>query len=234
MNILVCDDDKAILEHIKKLIDEFKLEYDKKNITVDYFQNPNEALNNYQFYSIAILDIEMPEKNGITLAQELRKRNPQLILIYLTSYPKYVDDAFDINASRFFEKPVNKERFFKGLKTSVEKLEAAEVNVFLKNCNKSIRLDANKIIFIEVHGHGTKIITQDGDYNSVKGIKYYEEKLTGKAFVPTHRSFIINLNFLASYDSNCAFMLGEYTVPISRRYKSNFKKKLLDYFGEKL
>ncbi len=235
MNIIVCDDDKYTLEQVQTLIEKFKAEYNRNDIKADYFLNADEALlNNFKFYSIAILDIEMPKTNGIALAQELRKNNKQLILIYLTAYSQYVDDAFDLNASRFFAKPVNPERFFKGLKAAVEKVENAEVEVFLKNCGKTIRIEASEIILIEVHGHGTKIITKDGDYNCVKGIKYYEEKLTGKSFVSTHRSFIINLNYLASYDNNCAYLIGEYTVPISRRYKSNFKKKLLDYFGEKL
>jgi two-component SAPR family response regulator len=74
---------------------------------VGMFQKPMEALKfvRQESVDIAVLDIEMPEMNGIELGKQLREYCPGIALIYITGYKEYAYDAFQLEASAYLNKP---------------------------------------------------------------------------------------------------------------------------------
>ena len=85
MKIVVCDDNFNIISEIKEMLNEYSA---IKNVPLEIsdFDNGNAVLESNDNYNIAILDVEMPDMNGIALGEELRKRNKQIVLIYLTAH----------------------------------------------------------------------------------------------------------------------------------------------------
>ena len=61
---------------------------------------------------VALLDIHMPDMNGLALAQEIRKRRPYTAIIFVTAHSQYAVDAFALHVSGYLLKPVSKERLF--------------------------------------------------------------------------------------------------------------------------
>lgn len=59
---------------------------------------------------IALLDIELPDMNGIELAAAMKKRQPDLAIVFLTAFSQYAMDAFTVHASGYLLKPVNEEK----------------------------------------------------------------------------------------------------------------------------
>lgn len=106
MKIVVCDDNFNIISEIKEMLNKYSA---IKNVPLEIstFDNGNAVLESNDNYNIAILDVEMPDMNGIALGEELRKRNKQIVLIYLTAHSQYLDSALNLNAARFFEKPID-------------------------------------------------------------------------------------------------------------------------------
>lgn len=77
---------------------------------VGKFQNPKEALA-YAMnmpVELAVLDIEMPEINGILLGHKLRECRPDIALVYVTGYKQYAFDAFQLEACAYILKPFNR------------------------------------------------------------------------------------------------------------------------------
>ena len=76
------------------------------------FENAADALaylrDNYA--DIVILDINMPDIDGITLANRIKEVQPEAALIFLTGYSDYAVDAFALHASGYLMKPVSRER----------------------------------------------------------------------------------------------------------------------------
>lgn len=232
MKVVICDDNPIVLNEVKSMIEEYSI---NKNIIfdIDVFENGSDLLNSNNYYNIAILDVEMPEINGIELAKQLRNKNSQIILMFLTAYHQYIDNAFDLNAARFFEKPLNKERFFLGLNNVLQKIDESQIELFLKDSEKRIRVSANDIIYLEIFKRGTKIITINRIYESNNKIDYYKNKLVKSVFVSPHKSFLINLNYLKSYKRNSLTLTNDIEIPISHNKQADFRKAFFKYLGDR-
>lgn len=75
------------------------------------FVRPREALDYLAGnpVDLALLDIDMPEMNGIELASEIKKLWPDTYIIFLTAYSEYAFDAFSVRAGGYLLKPVTEE-----------------------------------------------------------------------------------------------------------------------------
>ena len=104
----ICVDDAAlILEHTIS-----QLRQINSIDNVEGFTHPSDALEyvKQNQIDIALLDIDMPDMNGIALAAKLKNIQPKCSVIFLTAYAEYAVDAFAIHASGYLMKPVSLER----------------------------------------------------------------------------------------------------------------------------
>lgn len=59
---------------------------------------------------LALLDIDMPDMNGLALAAEIKKIRPDTAIIFLTGFSEYAMKAFEVHASGYLLKPVDREK----------------------------------------------------------------------------------------------------------------------------
>lgn len=129
MNILICDDEKIFVDSLYLHVQEYM---EKRYIpcTITATVDPVRIMQSSQTFDLAFLDIQMSGADGLTLAKELRKRNPKLALFFVTNFDEYQDDAMDLQAFRFFKKPFNIQRLYAGLDKAMEYIDGAYVDVF--------------------------------------------------------------------------------------------------------
>lgn len=231
MKIAICDDNLNIVDEVKNLLDEYAL---SKNLSLDIstFNDGQAVLESDERFNIAILDVEMPGCNGIELGKILREKNRHIVLMYITSHKKYLDEALNLNAARFFEKPIYSKRFYDGLDNALKRIDNTTIKFFLKEDNASVRINANDIIYVEIEpiGHRkTKIVTEEKTYISSNKIVFWEEHLISSLFVKTHKSYIINMEYITKYENNTLQLDGKYNIPISRNYQSSVHKAFIRY-----
>lgn len=231
MKIAICDDNLNIVDEVKNLLDEYAL---SKNLSLDIstFNDGQAVLESDERFNIAILDVEMPGCNGIELGKILREKNRHIVLMYITSHKKYLDEALNLNAARFFEKPIDSKRFYDGLDNALKRIDNNTIKFFLKEDNASVRINANDIIYVEIEpiGHRkTKIVTEEKTYISSNKIVFWEEHLISSLFVKTHKSYIINMEYITKYENNTLQLDGKYNIPISRNYQSSVHKAFIRY-----
>lgn len=231
MKIAICDDNLNIVDEVKNLLDEYAL---SKNLSLDIstFNDGQAVLESDERFNIAILDVEMPGCNGIELGKILREKNRHIVLMYITSHKKYLDEALNLNAARFFEKPIDSKRFYDGLDNALKRIDNTTIKFFLKEYNASVRINANDIIYVEIEpiGHRkTKVVTEEKTYISSNKIVFWEEHLISSLFVKTHKSYIINMEYITKYENNTLQLDGKYNIPISRNYQSSVHKAFIRY-----
>lgn len=231
MKIAICDDNLNIVDEVKNLLDEYAL---SKNLSLDIstFNDGQAVLESDERFNIAILEVEMPGCNGIELGKILREKNRHIVLMYITSHKKYLDEALNLNAARFFEKPIDSKRFYDGLDNALKRIDNTTIKFFLKEDNASVRINANDIIYVEIEpiGHRkTKIVTEEKTYISSNKIVFWEEHLISSLFVKTHKSYIINMEYITKYENNTLQLDGKYNIPISRNYQSSVHKAFIRY-----
>ena len=107
MKIICIDDEPLILNMTVELCEKLP---EKPEVTG--FTKPGEALSWLEGHSadIALLDINMPEINGLELAARIRELDPSTAIIFLTGHSEYAVDAFTLHASGYLMKPINKQR----------------------------------------------------------------------------------------------------------------------------
>lgn len=228
MKIAICDNEKVYIDNIVQHLDFFSAD-NKIDFEKYVFENPGDVLSCNVKFDIAILDVEMDKMSGIELGGVLRKRNPHIILIYVTAYRKYLDDALNLDAVRFFEKPLDSQRFYRGLRDAIKRIDNSSIKVYLKD-NKTVeRISAQDIIFVEIENRKTKIVTENKEYYSDYSISFWRDKLNSTIFISPHKSYIINFKYVTAYERDYVVLNEKYVINIARNKQSEFSKKFLRY-----
>lgn len=229
MRIAICDDEKIYREETKNCIKEYDA-----SIEVIEYEDGSELVNAKENFDLILLDVEMPQLDGMTAAKQLRRRKVDTEIVFLTSYEKYVYDAFDIRALQFLKKPLEKERLIKVLRMvedSLVKIERAEFLLDGENCYVKLK----DIVYMEAYGDGLYIYDRMGlVYEERRGtIKKWAEKLAGKGFVQIHRTYLISMFYVERFGSDEVKLKGvDKKLPVSRRYAPGFKETFLVFVNK--
>ena len=232
LRIAICDDNKEYDDEIKHHVETF-LYNEKMDFNIDVYYESEKLHNCGISYDIAFLDIEMEPYSGIAIAKELKSINPYITIFIITSYNKYLDDAMDLNVFRYLQKPLDAGRLKAGLEKALQNIDNREIAFKVKYNNKTITLTSNDIVYIEIVGRTTKIVTNSCEYISNNKIDFWQEKLIASFFYRVHKSFIINIKYVSSYQKDCVVLLQKYKIPISYRKQADFKNFFFNYIGDR-
>lgn len=227
MRIAICDDEEKCISDVEKHLESYAKDH---GLVFDIFKyvSSSEILKSSKHFDIAFLDIEMSGMNGIEIGRELQKINPQTVLIYVTAYNHYLDDALDLGITRFFDKPIDSRRFNEGMDRAVSKVDNTEVPLYLDEEGKEyFSVRSKDIIFAEISVRKTKIVTTSGEFLSSKNIKFWKDHLNKSYFEVPHKSYIININFISYYCRDYVILAEKYTVPIAYGKRTEFKRRFM-------
>jgi two-component system LytT family response regulator len=230
MRIVLCDDDKAFVQQLCKVLQEYFQEIRTKCPEIAYFYSGETLLADTGAKDIVFLDIEMNGIDGICVGSVLKKENPESIIFIITSYAEYLDEAMRFHVFRYLSKPLDKQRLFRNLKDAISIYMASTVKIAIETKEGIHAVLASKVILVEAQGRKVMIHTVGQDYQSVQNIRYWAETLCEKCFYQTHRSFIVNMEYVDDFDrtviSLCQNRLQAY---LTRRKYNDFKAAYLLY-----
>jgi two-component SAPR family response regulator len=113
MKAICVDDEDMILDLTVSFLEESGLFEEVRG-----FLSGSEAIDymDRNDVTLALLDVDMPEMNGMTLAHRIREKNPKTSIIFLTGYSEYAVEAFSIHADGYLLKPVIKDKLIEEVK----------------------------------------------------------------------------------------------------------------------
>lgn len=225
---------KGLQQKVEKLFPDIKI--------LNVFQKPEEAIHAIEMEvpDILFLDIEMPRISGFELLSKLNGINFQVI--FVTAYNEYALKALKQSAIDYILKPIDDEELGKAVKKALKVIEEKQLSEHnsklievltesLSNSNKLIVPTSKGLSFIPqeevVHLEGYEGYTKIHLVNKSEILSSYNlgkfEKMLGKAFFKCHKSHIINLEKVRSFENEGYIVLdNEYRVPISKANKQAF------------
>ena len=237
LNILICDDDKNIIQQVTNLLDDVKQKH-QINFKIDTNTDGEFSVDKNAIYDIAILDIEMNGISGLDVAENLKRNNPDVIIIILTSYSDYLDSAMKISVFRYLSKPIDEQRFHKNFLEALEHYRNISKQIVVKFNDTVSYVKTRDILYIENLKHGSSMVTKT---NTIKTNKKPEEWYAiidqKDRFIFSHKSFLVNLQNVINFDkTTMTFQKQDERLDIacvSRRYYNDLKKAFFDFVGGK-
>ena len=235
IKILVCDDDPDIIENIIKMLDVYSQNHGS-DFAIDTKPSGTFAVEQTDFYDIAFVDVEIPGKNGLELSENLQKINPDIILIIITSFQNYLDDAMRIHVFRYITKPINTHRFYNNLDDAIKAYNNISKTLLLTYRSSVFNINTKDILYIENRKNGSIIITKYNEIKTSKRLKdLYTEIGQNDRFVYSHNSIIVNLQNVIDFNKNSVTLKKSDTETLStyisqRRYPK-FKKAFFEFAG---
>lgn len=216
LKIAVCDDSDTDREYIAALAHrwaaarELHTELETFTSAENFLFSTDECAD----FDILLLDIEMGEMDGVTLAKRLRRGNETVQIVFVTGYSDYISEGYEVEALHYLMKPVNEEKFFTVLDRAVDKLHKAERVLTIEMQNGIARLPLRQIRYVDVQ-HNYVTIHAAEDY-TVKMTLGEAEKLLDERFYRVGRSAIVNLTFISRATKTDIFLNDGSIVPLPR------------------
>ena len=233
MNIAICDDDIRIIESLKGLIEEY---FSEKNIpfSLSCFSDGKELINTDEIFDLVIADIEMPDVNGIAAAKYAQSVNENTVIMIVTDHQEYLDDAMDINVYRYLPKPVDKERFLRGLEGALIRYMKISVPVVIETENETLKLCSGDIIYLAIDNRYVTVYTKKGEFRTRKSMNWWKSYLNPHIFTQCHKSFLVNLKYVTNFTKEeVTLTVGgkNYSCHCSRRFYLKFKEAFFNFLS---
>ena len=154
---------------------------------------------------VMFLDISMPKTNGMQLAEALHKlKNPPQV-VFVTAYSEYALDAFGVDATDYLMKPVETDRLAQALDKIVEHIKPLNLPVRVERIpvvksGSKVLVPIDQIRFIEAKDDYSCIYTESDRFLSTISLQKLEDRLVGHGFFRIHRSYIVNLEYVADVE----------------------------------
>lgn len=232
--ILIIEDDKTQCENLKSLI---ASSFTETELTIFTAFNFKDALNLSQIYDIDLffIDIFLEETSGIDLAKKIRENTKYLLtwMIFVTSDISSIVQAFkETHCYDYIIKPYNPDEIISLCRRLLFKPTDENKNLILKiNNSTRIKLPLNSILYIEKSGFDCIIHTVTGTVKSkYTSLKRILESLSNNNFVQSHKSFIVNKDFIKSINIidgqswEVEFINSKKMAFIGKKFKNSFKE----------
>lgn len=229
MKIAICDDDWHMQQTLRLFIDQT---YQDLDMLVDGFTSGEALLaavqKQSQPYQLILLDIEMRGIDGIETAKRLRKLLPDCYIIFITSHDEFALTGYEVQAFRYLVKPVQPEKLTEAI-SAVRAELADQLTLHVEDGSVEALVRARDIFYVEAQDKRVRLVTARETFSDRCGIDEVAALLAQEDFYRVHRSYLINLRYVAFMDGTTVQLVNGDQVPISRLRKKAFKNAFQAY-----
>lgn len=228
IQIAFCDDNPMIHSCVDQFMPDIGLSADWELFSSgrELLQKLEDSLCSFQIY---VLDIEMPDLNGIDLAGRIRALDRNAVIIFLTDYKEYVYEVFEVLPFRFLQKPLSREVLQKALQDAAAFIHSAHSHFFYQKKSIQLQLPFSDILYFESRGRKILLKTRDGMDEFYGRIHEVWDSLDPNLFTRPHVSYLVNMDFIREIRPDRLLLPDGVSIPVSRKYRSLVKQDHLAF-----
>ncbi len=232
INIAIVEDEISCVEQLQGFLVQLGDKIGEK-FDVTVFNDGEDIVESYKAnFDIILLDIQMRFMDGMTAAEEIRKLDPEVVIIFITNLAQYAIRGYEVDALDYIMKPISYFAFSQRLERAITRMKNRAGHYIIVNIKGGIqKLDIEKIYFIETQGHYLIFHTRNGEYTVHGTLKETEKTLEKYRYYRINRFYLVNLGFVDGIKGNFAIVNGT-PLLISRARKNFFLNALNNYFSE--
>lgn len=244
IRIGICDDENILLETIKKHVEKC---FSQNQIfaSVHSFENGKNLLYEIEdgaSFDLLLLDIEMPEMDGMELAAQIKKLLPDVLILFITSHMKYALDAYELSVFRYIPKNDLNGRLDHALLDAAKLIELQmRESYIIQNQSRLERIPLKNLLYITHEGKNALLITNipdsSGEKKSFKVRKTLQQvyaELNGEEFIFIDRGCIVNLTQIMSVWEDFCILKDNTHLPVSQSRMQNLKENLMLFWKQQL
>lgn len=223
LKLFLCDDNPLHLQHEAAYISSLSLDAEYE---LEIFAEPCRVLAHIQeghFPDIAVLDIEMPKVDGISLAEKLNQLCPHCKIIFLTGYTDYTYDAYYADHIWYVLKTEIEKYLPAALKKAIAGLNngASEPYLQVQQQRTQRRLPLKNVLYLERVTYRTRVKTLDEELYVRAAPAELIRHLPTDSFVRCHQSFWVNAEKISALVGKSFLLVDGSKMPISRTYRQS-------------
>lgn len=214
--IAICDDSEADRQYVSGLVGKWASGAGH-SVQTALFPSAESFLFHYaekNDYDILLLDIEMGDMDGVTMAKKLRKDNDTVQIVFITGYSDYISEGYEVAALHYLMKPVKEEKLFSVLGRAAEKLSKNEKVLHFEISGEMVRIPVYQIRYADVSGNYVTIHAADS--LTVKMTLGELEKELDDRFYRVSRSVVVNLTQISRVTKTEIKLDDGVSIPLPR------------------
>lgn len=233
LSIAVCDDEMLFCARLSGEIQRI-VEKLGRTCVIRQFQSGRALLETVEQFDLIFLDIRMEGMDGMKTAKYIRERAYDKPLIFISSSREHVWDSYEVEAFWYLVKPVSEEKLERVLQRAITRVdkEPQEYLVIHKE-GKPKKLFLADIFYFEIRGRIIEIHGNEGVLPYYGQMGELENQLCRKGFFRCHKSLLLNLERVDTYNRQEAILENGEKLPIARRRYAAFCQALLEDMKKK-
>ena len=197
MNIAICDDLEIDRKILIDMINRYFTEHNSiVNITT--YNSGEDLISNFNHenFDLIFLDIYMYKLNGIDTAKEIRKKDDNSILVFITTSSDFALDAYDLDALQYLIKPITYDKIKKILDKCLKQISANLHFIEILVDGYPVKILQKDIYYIDVYNKTCFIHLKDKVIKTYSSLAKLWEFLENSSFLKCHRSYIVNMLYI--------------------------------------
>lgn len=232
IRLAVVEDDESYRNCLGRYLEQYMKE-NGISFDIHIFLDGEDIVENYKAqFDIIFMDIQMQFMDGMSAAEEIRKTDENVIIIFITNMVQYAIRGYEVKAFDYVLKPITYFTFAQKLDKALECIKN-KVSYYLSIPVGSgvQKLDIGQLYYIESQGHMLLYHTKNTFYSSRGNMKQVEEILQPYGFFRSNKGYLVNMKYVDAVKDGCCVINGV-NLMIARARKKTFMEALANYMSE--
>ena len=181
-------------------------------------------------FDLVFLDIYLEQENGVDTARELRRFDPDCILVFLTTSTDHALDGFRVRAFHYLVKPYTDGDLTVLFDEIMKRFPVPDRYIEVNTASGAIRLRFREILYAEHYRHQIYIYRSDGQITITRRtFREFTADLADRRFFLCSRGIIVNLEYAKDFDGRDFILKDGKRIPVSRDLAKTARQAFGDF-----